>query len=330
LLCPIGIDNFFEICKAGFGVLQDEEIDDVEVEFENSSNEIAIHIDYKLLLHFNFTLRLPLDESGQDMYIKKLKKQVVEMQDEIDKFKKQVVDMRDEIDKFKKLDVDMQDENDKYKRLVAGMHDEYKKLVVDTQYEIDELRHFINNDVEYLCYETMPIYGRCNFCPTCIWCNLCLNFTIKSMCDTIDFTVGYAQNTICRSGDNYAKLHFYENNICGNKHEVKQNLLPILKNIKCKTLNISGNIPDNIGWGNLPNSIENVKIINCVAAIKAILNASQKTRFKKLHTVDISCRIDLNFLTQEVINNLSIKTLRINNCTNVNVVSTKTCIIEIY
>lgn len=256
-LCPVGVDNFYEICKTSLDVLQKcEQNEDISVVVICNEKNVKIQIDYNLLLHFNFTLRLPLTENvqmnGQDMYIKKLEK------------------------------------------------------------NIEQLKEFIDNNM------CIPVYQKpCN----CHDVHYPKNMYLPINCNTMHFGVSEFPGTHNFENNNFS-LNFHS---CGNNK-----LLPNFKIIKCKLLIINGNLRKDIGWEHLPSSTEQIQLVNS-NSIPYILNADQKTKLPILHTIDIKDCGDLSFLTQDIINSLSIKKLRVSNsCTNFNVTSTKKCTIERY
>jgi hypothetical protein len=89
-LCPVGIDNFYKICKNNFQMLQinsQQNIQDIDTIFLCKQNKIEIKINYDAILTFSFVLNLPLQKntpiSGVELYVKKLEKEIDELKEYI-------------------------------------------------------------------------------------------------------------------------------------------------------------------------------------------------------------------------------------------------------
>jgi hypothetical protein len=83
-LCPVGLDNFYEICKNNFQLLQNNQNQqNNNTIFLRKQNEITININYKTTLTFTFVLKLSLQKnapiSGVELCVKKLEKDIDEM-----------------------------------------------------------------------------------------------------------------------------------------------------------------------------------------------------------------------------------------------------------
>ena len=272
--CPVGIDNFYEICKTSFDVLQsDKSSENAIVVLTCNEKNIKIQIDYKLQLHFSFTLKLPLIESikmsGQDVVIKQLENNV--------------------------------------KLLTNNV-----KLLTNNVESLNECINFASVCVYYrTCCLTANSYdNRILFLP--INCN--------------SIMLHYNNNNT-QSKYNYTTREFSLSfHTCNN-----DKLTPDFKIIKCKLLKLSGLFVKDFGYEYLPDSIEKIEIYDMTDQISRHLDGFIKRKLPQFNTLQISSCGNCSVLTQDMVNSLSIKTLRVSNdCTNFNVTSTNKCTVERY
>jgi hypothetical protein len=261
-LCPIGINNFYEICKSSLDALQKNESDgNISVIFTCNERNVKINIDYKLQLHFAFSIKLPLTEhaqmSGQDLYIKKLEKRVEQLCEFIDD----------------------------------------NMMIRACQYT-SQVTSNGGHHVYFQNYAFLPI--NCN--------------SITLQLENSDHIYDYTNRNFT--------LKFHPNN--PNKTD---GLLPQFKIIKCKLLTLSGELHD-FGYENLSETIEKIHVIN--HSIINFITRIKKSALPNLHTIDFA-NGNCSPLTQEIVDSLKIKKLRVaNRCTNFNVTRSNNCQIERY
>lgn len=87
-ICPIGLDNFCQIC---FHTIENHFTQSTNsnssVQIDMTESMVNIFVDYKVGLHFGFTLELPLIDdpniSATDLYVKKLEEDIVKLRNDV-------------------------------------------------------------------------------------------------------------------------------------------------------------------------------------------------------------------------------------------------------